>query len=333
MLNPGLKLNPKLFDADVEKDATRSGYGSGLLKLGESNPNVVALCADLTDSTKVEPFAKKYPERYFEMGVAEQNMATVAAGLGVTGKIPFISSYATFSPGRNWEQIRTTIVYNQSNVKIAGHHAGLMTGPDGATHQATEDIAITRVWPNIKVFVPCDAIEAEKATILAANIPGPVYLRFTRDKTPIITTPETPFEEGKSYQYWISDIPQATIFATGYMLYYALQAAHELEQEGVETEVINISSIKPLDLDIVIASVIISGCAVSVEDHQVAGGLGGMLSEVFAEEIPTPLVRIGLQDTFGESGTPEELIKKFHMDTPSIKEAVKMSIARKKNNS
>lgn len=333
MLNPDLKLNPKLFDADVEKDATRSGYGSGLLKLGESNPNVVALCADLTDSTKVEPFAKKYPERYFEMGVAEQNMATVAAGLGVTGKIPFISSYATFSPGRNWEQIRTTIVYNQSNVKIAGHHAGLMTGPDGATHQATEDIAITRVWPNIKVFVPCDAVEAEKATILAGNLPGPVYLRFTRDKTPIITTTETPFEEGKSFSYWISENPQVSIFATGYMLFYALQAAYEIEKEGIASEVINISSIKPLDQDMVINAVTNSGCAVSVEDHQVAGGLGGMLAEVFAEEIPTPLVRIGLQDIFGESGKPEELLSKYHMDTPAIKEAVKMAIARKKNNS
>lgn len=333
MLNPDLKLNEKLFNPGVEMDATRSGYGKGLLKLGESNPNVVALCADLTESTKVEEFAKKYPERYFEMGVAEQNMATVAAGLGISGKIPFFSSYATFSPGRNWEQIRTTIVYNQSNAKIAGHHAGLMTGPDGATHQATEDIAITRVWPGIRVFVPCDAIEAEKATMLAANIQGPVYLRFTRDKTPIITTAETPFKEGQSYPFWISTIPQSSIFATGYMVYYALQAAYELEKEGIETEVINVSSIKPLDIDAVVASVIVSGCAVSVEDHQVAGGLGGLLSEVFSEEIPTPLVRIGLQDTFGESGKPEELLKKYHMDTSSIKDAVKMAIARKKNNS
>lgn len=329
MLNPDLKLNTKLFDADVEKDATRSGYGTGLLKLGEADPNVVALCADLTDSTKVEAFAKKFPDRFFEMGVAEQNMAAIAAGLGVSGKIPFFTSYATFSPGRNWEQIRTTIVYNESNAKIAGHHAGLMTGPDGATHQATEDIAITRVWPKIKIFVPCDAIEAEKATILAGKIIGPVYLRFTRDKTPIITTLETPFEEGKSHTYWTSENPQASIFAMGYMLYYALLAAHQLESEGIQTEVINICSIKPLDEKTVLESVKKTGCAVSVEDHQVAGGLGGLLSEVFAENHPTPLERIGLQDVFGESGKPEELLVKYKMDAPAICAAVKKAISRK----
>lgn len=329
MLNPDIKLNQKLFDTDVERDATRSGYGSGLVKLGEANPNIVALCADLTDSTKVETFSRKYPERYFEMGVAEQNMAAIAAGLGVSGKIPFISSYATFSPGRNWEQIRTTIVYNESNVKIAGHHAGIMTGPDGATHQATEDIAITRVWPDIQVFVPCDAIEAEKATLAAADIVGPVYLRFTRDKTPIITTFETPFEAGKSSVYWLSDNPQATIFATGYMVYYALLAAKELETAGVQAEVINIASIKPLDVEKVIASVLKTGAAVSVEDHQVAGGLGGLLAETFCAKLPIPLERIGLQDTFAESGSPTELLKKYKMDTPAIIDAVKKVIERK----
>ncbi len=329
MLNPILKLNPKLFDEDVERDATRSGYGTGLLKLGEINPNVVTLCADLTESTKVEPFAKKYPDRFFEVGVAEQNMATVAAGLGVSGKIPFFSSYATFSPGRNWEQIRTTIVYNQSNAKIAGHHAGIMTGPDGATHQGTEDIAITRVWPLIRVFVPCDALEGERATIKAAEIVGPVYLRFSRDKTPIITTPETPFEEGTSQAYWISDQPQASIFATGYMLYYALMAAKQLESEGIQTEVLNVASIKPLDTASVLESVKKTHAAVSVEDHQITGGLGGLLAEVFGENFPIPIERIGLQDVFGESGTPAELLKKYHMDTPDIVAAVKKVISRK----
>ncbi len=329
MLNPDLKLNEKLFDEDVQKDATRSGYGTGLVKLGETNPDVVALSADLTESTKAEAFAKAHPDRFFEVGVAEQNLATVAAGLGVSGKVAFFSSYATFSPGRNWEQIRTTIVYNQSNAKIAGHHAGLMTGPDGATHQATEDIAITRVWPKIRVFVPCDSVEGEKATILAGNTQGPVYLRFTRDKSPIITTSETPFEEGKAYTYWIGKNPQASIFATGYMLYYALLAAKELEAEGIETEVLNIASIKPIDVDSVIGSVKKTRAAVSVEDHQVAGGLGGLLSEVFAEHLPTPLERIGLQDTFGESGKPYELIQKYKMDTPDIVAAVKKVISRK----
>lgn len=329
MLNPDLKLNEKLFDAECPRDATRSGYGSGLLKLGDANPNVVALSADLTESTKVDAFAKKYPERFFEMGVAEQNMATVAAGLGVSGKVAFFSSYATFSPGRNWEQIRTTIVYNNANAKIAGHHAGLMTGPDGATHQATEDIAITRVWPQIRVFVPCDALEAEKATIHAGETDGPVYLRFTRDKTPIITTVETPFQEGKADVFWVSDQPQASIFATGYMLYYALLAAKQLESENVQVEVVNIASIKPLDTQTVLDSVKKTRAAVSVEDHQVAGGLGGLLAEVFSENLPTPLERVGLQDVFGESGTPAELIKKFKMDTPDIVAAVKKAISRK----
>lgn len=328
MLNPDLKLNEKLFSEDVEKDATRSGYGKGLVILGDKNPDVVALCADLTESTKVDAFAKKFPERYFEIGVAEQNMVTVAAGLGISGKVAFTSSYATFSPGRNWEQIRTTIAYNNSNVKVAGHHAGLMTGPDGATHQATEDIALMRVLPNFKVFVPCDAIEGEKATVAAGEIVGPVYLRFSRDKTPIMTTADTPFEVGKAYTYWVTENPKASIFATGYMLFYALKAAKELEEEGIQVEVINVASIKPLDVETVINSVKKTGRAITVEDHQRAGGLGGLLAEVFAENLPTPLERIGLKDTFGESGKPEELIEKYGMGTDSIKEAVKKMISQ-----
>src|SRR3989344_1989132 len=197
MLNKEAKLNPKLFDKEVLEVPIRNGYGEGLLIAGEKNKNVVVLCADLSESTRSEAFAKKFPERFIEMGVAEQNMATIAAGLGVSGKTAFISSYATFSPGRNWEQIRTTISYNDSNVKIAGHHAGLMTGPDGATHQAVEDIATMRVLANMKVFVPCDAIEAKKATIAAAKIWGPVYLRFQREKSPVFTTEDTPFTPGK----------------------------------------------------------------------------------------------------------------------------------------
>src|SRR3989344_5168468 len=202
MLNPDLKLNPKLFDKDVEMDATRSGYGAGLVELGEQDPNVVVLCADLTESTKSEDFTKKFPDRFFEVGVAEQNMAAIAAGLGISGKTAFISSYATFSPGKNWETIRTTIIYNDSNVKLAGHHSGIMTGPDGATHQATEDIAITRSWPGITIFVPCDSNEAKKATLESANIDGPVYLRFTRDKSPVITTADTPFDKNKVQVFW-----------------------------------------------------------------------------------------------------------------------------------
>src|SRR5579872_4347676 len=233
MLNPYLKLNTQLFDPAVENQSTRTGYGDGLVALGETNPNVVALSADLTESTNAHKFAEKFPERFFEVGIGEQNMAAIAAGLAVSGKIPFISSYATFSPGKNWETLRTTAVYNEANVKIAGHHSGIMTGPDGATHQATEDIAITRCWPGMHVYVPCDSIEARKATIASADINTPVYLRYTRDKTPVITTKDTPFKVGKMRTFWVTENPKVTIFATGYMLYYALVAAKELEAENI----------------------------------------------------------------------------------------------------
>jgi len=330
MLNPNLHLNPKLFDKDVEVQPTRAGFGTGLLKLGETNSNVVALSADLTESTHAHKFAEKFPQRFFQTGIGEQNMAAIAAGLGVSGKIAFISSYATFSPGKNWETVRTTIVYNQANVKIAGHHAGIMTGPDGATHQATEDIAITRCWPNIEVYVPCDAVEAEKATIASVQTAKPVYLRYTRDKTPVITTEETPFAAGKMYDFWTSDNPQVTIFATGYMLYYALLAAKELEEENIQTLVINVATIKPLDVDGLLNFTRQTRAVVTVEDHQVAGGLGGAIAEVLAKTTPLPMEFIGLQDTFGESGSPKELLGKYHMDEKAIKEAVEKVIGRKK---
>lgn len=330
MLNPYLKLNPKLFDQDAEVQPTRAGYGTGLVKLGEENQNVVVLCADLTESTHSHKFAEKFPDRFFEMGVAEQNMAAVAAGLGVSGKIPFISSYATFSPGKNWETIRTTIIYNESNVKIAGHHAGVMTGPDGSTHQATEDIAITRCWPIIKVFNPCDAIEAEKITIAAGRIKGPCYIRFTRDKSPIITTADSPFEVEKIQTFWTSENPDATIFATGYMLYYALFAARELEKDGIAVLVANVATIKPLDEKELMNLAKQTGAFVTVEDHQVMGGLGGAVAEWTARNYPLPIEFIGLQNTFAESGKPKELIEKYGMGVISIKEVVKKVITRKK---
>lgn len=329
MLNSEFKLNQNLFNDDVEKVATRAGYGEGLMALGETNPNVVVLSADLTESVKANKFAEKYPERFFEMGVAEQNMAAVAAGLGVTGKSAFISSYATFSPGRNWEQLRTTVVYNDSNVKIAGHHAGLMTGPDGATHQATEDIAITRTWPKMRVIVPCDAHQAAKVTMFAGDTYGPFYLRFTRDNTPVITTIDTPFEFGKAQTYWITNNPQAAIFATGYMVFYALLAAKELEEEGINILVTNIHTIKPIDEEAVISIARQTGAIVSVEDHQVDGGLGSAISEVLSKNHPTSQEFIGLQNTFGESGTISQLLTKYKMDKDAIKEAVKKVILRK----
>jgi transketolase len=330
MLNQELKLNENLFNEDVEKTATRTGYGEGLMALGTTNPNVVVLSADLTESVKANKFAEEFPERFFEMGVAEQNMAAVAAGLGVTGKSAFISSYATFSPGKNLETLRTTTVYNDANVKIAGHHAGLMTGPDGATHQATEDLAIVRSWPKMRVIVPADSIQAQKATIYAGDTYGPFYLRFTRDNTPIMTTVDTPFEFGKAQVFWISEHPQAAIFATGYMVYQALLAAKELEEEGIQTKVVNIHTIKPLDVPTVVGLARETGAIVSVEDHQIDGGLGSAIAEVLARNNPTPQEFIGLQNTFGESGTISELLTKYKMDKGSIKEAVRKAISRKK---
>jgi len=329
MLNPDLFLNPKLFDEDVEKKATRDGFGEGLVKLGDEDPNVVVLTADLSESTRADGFEKKYPERFFECGVAEQNMAAIAAGLGISGKTAFISSYATFSPGKNWETIRTTIIYNESNVKIAGHHSGIMTGPDGATHQATEDIAIVRSWPGIEVIVPVDSVEAEKATILAGKKYGPMYLRFTRDKTPIMTTDKTPFALGKAQIFWTNKNPICTIFAIGYMVHFALLAAKELEEKGIEVLVVNNPSIKPLDETLIKQVVGKTHAVVTVEDHQVAGGLGGAISEFLAKNMPTPQEFIGLQDVFGESGKPAELIEKYGMGKDAIINAVKKVVARK----
>jgi transketolase len=329
MLNFDLKLNENVFNEGVVMAPTRDGFGEGLMVLGEQNPNVVGLSADLTESTKMNKFAEAYPERFFEIGIGEQNMAAVAAGLGVSGKTAFISSYATFSPGKNWETIRTSIVYNNADVKVAGHHAGTMTGPDGATHQATEDIAITRCWPGMKVFVPCDAIQAKKVTIASASFYGPAYLRFSRDKTPQITTEETPFEIGKVQEFWKSDGAEVTIFATGYMVYYALVAAKALDTEGLRTLVVNVPTIKPLDQDGMNHYANHTHAFVTVEDHQVAGGLGGAIAEWAVRNNPIPVECIGLQDTFAESGTPKEILEKYGMGVNAIKEAVKRVKQRK----
>ena len=334
MLNPEAKLSEKVFAEDIDQKPTRDGYGTGLVEAGEQNQNVVALCADLTESTRVEAFAKKFPERFFECGVAEQNMATIAAGLGVSGKIPFISSYATFSPGRNWEQIRTTIAYNDSNVKIGGHHAGISVGPDGATHQATEDIAMMRALPNMKVFVPCDAIEARKATLAAAQVWGPIYLRFAREKSPVMTTDTTPYVPGKAEIFWESKKPQVLIVACGALVYNALLAARELSagsgKEKIETIVLNCHTIKPLDEKKIIELARKCGAVVTVEEHQVQGGLGGAVAEVLAKHAPCPMEFIGMQDTFGESGPPSALIEKYGMGVKDIKVAVKKVLRRKR---
>lgn len=331
MVNPEVKLSLRLFDKDAEQVPIRNGYGEGLIIAGEKDPNVVVLCADLTESTRSEAFAKKFPERFFELGVAEQNLATIAAGLGISGKIPFISSYATFSPGRNWEQIRTTISYNDSNVKIAGHHAGISVGPDGATHQAIEDVATMRVMANMKVFVPCDAIEARKATVAAAQIWGPIYLRFAREKTPVVTTEETPFTPGKAEILWQSKKPQVAIIACGTLVYNALRAAKELEKEKIGAIVVNNHTIKPMDEHTIIDVAKKCGAIVTVEEHQVAGGMGSAVAELLAKKHSTPQEFIGMQGVFGESGAPQDLIKKYGMDVKDIVAAVKKVMKRKTN--
>lgn len=329
MLNKDLNLSEEIFSPDIKQKPTRDGYGEGLVKAGELNKNVVALCADLTESTRADKFAKMFPKRFFQVGVAEQNLATIAAGLAMSGKIPFISSYATFSPGRNWEQIRTTISYNNSNVKVAGHHAGISVGPDGATHQAVEDIATMRVMANMTVVVPADMVEGTKATLSAAQIIGPFYLRFGREKSPIFTTDKTPFTVGKAETLWTSAKPEVAIIGCGQLLYNTLLAAKELEKEKINVLVINSHTVKPLDEKTILSAAKKCGAVVTVEEHQVMGGLGGAIAELLAKKAPTPMEFIGMQNTFGESGKPSELMAKYGMDPKAIIAAVKKVLARK----
>jgi transketolase len=330
MLNPKLKLNPKIFNDDVEQVTIRKGFGDGLVAAGEADKNVVALCADLTESTQMIFFKEKFPERFIEVGVAEQNLATVASGMSAMGKIPFISSYAMFSPGRNWEQIRTTIAYNNRKVVVVGSHAGVSVGPDGGTHQALEDIALMRVMPNMDVVSPCDAIEARKATEALAKTSKPAYLRLAREKTPIITTEETPFDLDKAEIYWLPDvgIAQVGIIVTGGLMHRALLAAKELETEGIKTKVMNLSSIKPIDADAIIALAKETKRIITVEEHQVAGGMGSAVSEVLAQNYPVPIEFVGIKDLYGQSGSPDELIEHYGMGKNSIKEAVKTCLRR-----
>ncbi|MCR4283815.1 MAG: transketolase family protein [Parcubacteria group bacterium] len=331
MLNPDQKLNPKLLDKDVEQTPIRFGYGDGLLMAGDENPNIVALCADLTDSTKTSTFSKKFPERFVEMGIGEQSMASVASGMAAMGKVPFIASYAMFSPGRNWEQIRTTICYNNSNVKVAGAHAGISVGPDGGTHQAIEDIAITRVIPRMNVVVPCDAIEAKKATYQASKIEGPFYLRFAREPTPIVTTEESPFEVGKANLLRDDEDPQVVIIACGPSVYNSLMAAEELAKEGIGCLVLNNHTIKPMDEVSVIDIAKKAGRVVTVEEHQVLGGMGSAVAEVLAKNYPVPMEFVGVEDKFGQSGTQEELVEHYGMGINGIKDAVRKVIKLKGN--
>ena len=331
MLNQNLKLNTKIFNDELEKFSTRQGFGEGLLKAGEENKNIVALSADLTESTKTNIFSEKFPLRFIDVGVAEQNMATVASGMASMGKIPFITSYSIFSPGRNWEQIRTTICYNNQPVKIIGSHAGLSVGADGGSHQALEDIAITRVIPNMVVISPCDAIEAKKATIACAKTKDPTYMRLARNETPIITTKETPFEIGKAQIVFIPEqgLANVGIIATGPILYKAILAGRELEKRGIKVKVMNLSTIKPLDTEAVIALAKETKKIVTVEDHQIAGGLGSAVAECLSQNYSAPIEFVGINDKFGQSGTPEELEKHYKIDIENIIEKVEKILNRK----
>ncbi|WKZ26504.1 MAG: transketolase C-terminal domain-containing protein [Candidatus Paceibacterota bacterium] len=332
MLNKTAKLNPHIFEKDVEQEPIRKGFGKGLLKAGENDERVVGLCADLTESTQMHLFRDKFPERYVQIGVAEQNLATVASGMAAMGKIPFITSYAMFSPGRNWEQIRTTICYNDRPVKIAGSHAGISVGPDGGTHQAVEDMAIMRVIPRMVVISPCDSIEAEKATMAVAKTDSPTYIRLAREKTPIITTLETPFEIGKGQIFWDSSSngknPEVGIISTGALTHKALVVAKELEEE-IPVKVLNLSIIKPLDEESIISLAKECGAIVTVEEHQIRGGMGSAVAECLAKNCPVPIEFVGVDDKFGQSGEPEELIEHYGMGVSHIKEAVKRVTNRK----
>lgn len=324
MLNPTLNLNSN------EQKPTRDGFGIGIVEAAKTNEKIIALSADLKESTRVEEFSKQFPDRFIEMGVAEQNLATVASGLANYGKIPFITSYATFSPGRNLEQIRTTIAINNVPVKIIGCHAGISVGPDGATHQALEDVAIMRVMPNMTVIVPADAEEARKATHAIAQNGKPSYLRLGRAPSPVFTQNETPFEIGKA-QVFLGDIEDADvgIIACGTLVHNAIIAAQELANEGVSVLVMNMATIKPIDRDAIIQLAKKVGAIVTAEEHQVTGGLGSAVAEVLAEEHPVPIEFIGIRDSFGQSGTPDELMKFYKLDSVSIAVAVRDVLKRK----
>ena len=326
MINPAMKLSTSLF-TEVEQKATRDGFGDGLVIAGEKNRNVVVLCCDLVESTRAQAFARKFPERFIEVGVAEQNMMGIAAGLSFTGKIPFITSYAVFSPGRNWDQLRVSVCYSSANVKVIGAHAGISVGPDGATHQAMEDLAITRVLPRMTVIAPADYYEAKKAIVAAAERKGPLYMRFGREKVPVVTSEETPFEIGKAQVYKFGK--DVAVIACGPLVYESLIAAKQLEGK-ISVMVINCPTIKPIDIKAITEAARATGAVVTAEEHQINGGLGSAVAEVLAEHSPVPMQRVGALDTFGESGKPEELMQKYHLSSADIVAAVRKVVLRKK---
>lgn len=325
--NPNAALRPDFLDtAKQSMSPTRDGFGEGMRDAAKEDERIVGLCADLSESTRMNLFAEAFPGRFFNVGVAEQNLVTVASGMAAAGKIPFTSSYATFSPGRNWEQIRTTICYNDQNVKVIGSHAGLSVGPDGATHQALEDIALMRVLPNMQVIVPADKQQAYLATRAIATDPHPAYLRLAREKSPEFTTEKTPFKLGQADIYWRGK--DVTVISCGPVLYEALVAAHRIRKD-ISVEVINVHTIKPLDAKTILKSVRKTGCVVTVEEHQIHGGLGGAIAELLGKNLPAPLEILGVDDRFGESGPPMELWEKFGMGPDNIIAHIQRVLKRK----
>lgn len=320
---------PQVTDLDnPEMLPTRNGFGEGLVEAGRSNPAVMAICADLTESVRMEAFMKEFPERFVEAGVSEQNMLGMAAGLSFTGKIPFVASYAVFNPGRNWDQLRVSIAYSRANVKVIGAHAGISVGPDGATHQALEDVAITRVLPEMTVVVPTDIHEAKKAVAALIEYEGPVYMRFGRDKVPTVTTPDTPFKLGKANLF--REGTDVTICANGPLVYEALKAAVVLAKHGIEAEVWAVPTVKPLDETAILRSARKTGAVVTAEEAQASGGLGGAIAELLSAEYPVPVHRIGVDDRFGESGKPDELMDAYGLRAVNIVEAAKAVIKLKR---
>jgi transketolase len=312
----------------TEKKDTRSGFGAGLLELGKKNQDVVALCADLTGSLKMDAFQKEFPERFFQVGIAEANMIGIAAGLTVGGKIPFTGTFANFSTGRVYDQIRQSVAYSGKNVKICASHAGLTLGEDGATHQILEDIGLMKMLPGMVVINPCDYNQTKAATLAIAEHDGPVYLRFGRPAVPVFTPADQKFEIGKAVL--LQEGKDVSIFATGHLVWKAIEAIEILEQKGIHAELINIHTIKPLDEKAVLASVKKTGCVVSAEEHQINGGLGDSIANLLARTSPAPQEYVAVNDSFGESGTPDELMKKYGLDTTNIVEAALRVVSRKK---
>lgn len=321
MPNQDAHLSPEIFSDAIKKAATRDGFGTGSVEAGKADARVMVLCADLKESTRAEEFEKVFPERFVEMGVAEQNMASLASGLAAAGKIPFITSYAAFSPGRNYEQVRTNIALNQVKVVVCGMHAGVSVGPDGATHQMLEDIGLMRMLPHMTVIVPGDAEEARKAVVAAAKSDGPVYLRFGRSPTPVFTTSETPFQIGTALMLWTSDAPKVAILSTGALGYTALVAARALAKEEIKTLVLHMPTVKPLDEAAVLDAARQAGRVITIEEHQAAGGFGSAVAEFLSGHHPVPIKRLGVLDQFGQSGTPEELLVHYGLDAASIQKA------------